>query len=331
MDSHVLSTFHLRRRTPGTFVLVPFPRQGRSIRCQGQLEAAAAQILVASPRVTEILEQPLSVWYAWDEATAAITLLDGPPDKAFRKRHRVSYVVPDFLVTLVDGTRHLVEIKPAEKLGRPLVRRKLTVAALAAEKHGWTYHVVTERHLYGGPLLANVRLLARFRNSVPPAALVERIESVVSQRPTTIEAVITECDCEPAEVRATALHLAAVGRLAIDPRFEAVSNRTVLYPGGSFLWDPFDSVWEPSGSTTNGIFASSANSVPEQFVAEDLKFRQEQTFTESEVLALYAAGRLRFAPRRFGRQTEPPARQPAALDASTAWNEPLGAGERSNR
>ena len=243
-------------------MLVPFARQGRSIRCQGQLEAAAVQILAASPRVTKILEHPLSVWYAWDEATGAITLLDGPPDKAFRKRHRVSYVVPDFLVTFHDGARHLVEVKPADKLGQPLVRRKLTVAALAAEKHGWTYHVVSERHLFRGPLLANVRLLTRFRYSVPPAALVERIELVVSKRPTTLEDVLTECGCEPAEFRATSLHLAAVGRLAVDPRIEAISNRTVLYPGGSFLWDPFDSVWEPSGFATNGPFASSANSVP---------------------------------------------------------------------
>lgn len=33
----------------------------------------------------------------------------------------------------------------------------------------------------------------------------------------------------------------------------------------------------------------------DQFVAEDLKFRLEQTFAESELLSLYAAGRLRFA------------------------------------
>ena len=46
-----LSTFRLRRRTPGSFLLVPCPKQGRSIRCQGQLEAAAAVILVACPQV----------------------------------------------------------------------------------------------------------------------------------------------------------------------------------------------------------------------------------------------------------------------------------------
>ncbi len=32
--NQVVSTFHLRRRTPGSFLLVPCPRQGRSIRCQ---------------------------------------------------------------------------------------------------------------------------------------------------------------------------------------------------------------------------------------------------------------------------------------------------------
>ena len=45
------STFRLRRRTPGSFLLVPCPKQGRSIRCQGQLEAAAATILVSCPAV----------------------------------------------------------------------------------------------------------------------------------------------------------------------------------------------------------------------------------------------------------------------------------------
>lgn len=34
---------------------------------------------------------------------------------------------------------------------------------------------------------------------------------------------------------------------------------------------------------------------PHDFIAEDLKFRQERTFTENEILNLYAEGRLRFA------------------------------------
>ena len=50
--NQVVSTFHLRRRTPGSFLLVPCPRQGR----QGQLEGAAATILVACPAVAHIQE-----------------------------------------------------------------------------------------------------------------------------------------------------------------------------------------------------------------------------------------------------------------------------------
>ena len=59
------STFRLRRRTPGSFLLVPCPKQGRSIRCQGQLEAAAAAILVSCPAVDHVQEQPMSIWYQW--------------------------------------------------------------------------------------------------------------------------------------------------------------------------------------------------------------------------------------------------------------------------
>ena len=43
------STFHLRRRTPGSFVLVPFDRQGRYI--QGPAEADLRPVpLTVSPQ-----------------------------------------------------------------------------------------------------------------------------------------------------------------------------------------------------------------------------------------------------------------------------------------
>jgi hypothetical protein len=53
------STFQLRRKTRGSFLLVPCPRLGRSIRCQGQLQAAAATILGACPSVVS-LREPLA-------------------------------------------------------------------------------------------------------------------------------------------------------------------------------------------------------------------------------------------------------------------------------
>jgi len=258
------STYRLRRRTPGTFVLVPFLKQGRSIRCQGQLEAATAQILTGCPLVREIQEQPLAIWYAWREETGAISLLDSPPTKAFRKSNRCSYIVPDFLVTMQSEAKRLIEVKPSAKLGRPLVERKLSVARRYAERHGWTFHVVTERSLFAGPLLANVRLLNRFRRLPVDPLSASRIETAVAQSPLTIGellyCVATAMDASLA--KATILHLIATERLAVDLRHAPISTDTLLYPGGAFLWDPFDSVWGPSGSSTNGCFASSANSVP---------------------------------------------------------------------
>ena len=263
-EGESLSTFRLRKRTPGTFVLVPFPKQGRSIRCQGQLEAATAQILAGCPLVREIHEQPLAIWYSWCEKTGAITVLDGPPMKAFRKANRCSYIVPDFLVTMQSGAKHLIEVKPSAKLGRPLVERKMSVARLYAKCHGWTFRIVTERELFSRPLLANVRLLSRFRQLPTDLLHVNRIETAVASQPTTIgellHGITTEANAPI--VKATVLHLIAVERLAIDPRFTPITTDTQLYPGGACPWDPFDSVWGPSGSATNGCFASSANSAP---------------------------------------------------------------------
>lgn len=259
-----ISTFKLRRRTPGTFVLVPFTKQGRSIRCQGQLEAATAQILAGCPLVREIQEQPLAIWYAWSEETGVIIHLDGPPTKAFRKANRCSYIVPDFLVTMQNGARRLIEVKPSAKLGRPLVERKMSVARLYAERQGWTFYIVTERDLFSMPLLANVRLLNRFRQLQAEPQHVNRIETIIAREPRSLgellRCISTEADMP--FVKATVLHLISVERLAIDPRFNPITIDTQLYPGGACPWDPFDSVWGPSGFATNGCFASSANSVP---------------------------------------------------------------------
>jgi len=114
-----LSTFRMRRRTPGSFLLVPRPRQGRSIRCQGQLEAAAATILVCCPAVAHIQEQPLSIWYQWRQVgdDLQIELLDNPGRLRARngKTGGVSYIVPDFLVEMSHGGKRLVEVKPSDR------------------------------------------------------------------------------------------------------------------------------------------------------------------------------------------------------------------------
>ena len=165
--NQVVSTFHLRRRTPGSFLLVPCPRQGRSIRCQGQLEGAAATILVACPAVAHIQEQPLTIWYQWREQgnSLHIQLLPASPDVRPRKEANAgcSYIVPDFLVEMASGRKRLVEVKPSDRLAKPLAQRKLSVARQYAATEGWAFHLVTEKELLPGPLLSNVQLVGRYR------------------------------------------------------------------------------------------------------------------------------------------------------------------------
>ena len=45
------------------------------------------------------------------------------------------------------------------------------------------------------------------------------------------------------------------GHIDFDPCAAPISDQTLLYPGRTLPWDPFDSVWAPSGSSTNGPFA----------------------------------------------------------------------------
>ena len=56
-----------------------------------------------------------------------------------------------------------MEVKPSSRIARPIVQRKLAVGRAFAVQEGWTFHLVTEKELFQGPLLDNVRLLNRYR------------------------------------------------------------------------------------------------------------------------------------------------------------------------
>ncbi len=265
-ESYSVSTFRLRRRTPGSFMLVPFPKGGRSIRCQGQLEAAAAVILANCPLVAVIHEQPLKIHYSWSRnaSSSEICLLEGSPTLAQRKGCHCSYIVPDFLVTMTDARKRLVEVKPSRKLALPDVQRKLHVARLFAEKQVWTFHVVTEVELRRGSLISNLRLLSRYRRLIAEPAVLAMVKESVTAGVSTFGDVLHQASksANHADARTALLHLIASGQLDVDLLSEPISETSVLYPEGSISWEPFDSVWGPSGSSTDGLSASSANLAP---------------------------------------------------------------------
>jgi len=263
-----LSTFRLRRRTPGSFLLVPCPRLGRSIRCQGQLEAAAAVTLSACALVSDIQEQPAVVWYRWSETSGSlqIELLDSQPAKRPRPREGAgcSYIVPDFLVTMTDGRQRLVEVKASSRLDRPLAQRKLAVARLFAARLGGTFYLVTEKELFSGPLVSNVRLLGRYVNVGTDEAFSEQLATLVPAAGIPLVELAARTSTAPASplFRMHVFHLLAIGRLSFDPRLRPLDDQTLILPQGAISWDPFDSVWAPSGSWTGGPSVWSANSQP---------------------------------------------------------------------
>ncbi len=265
-DPSDLSTFKLRRRTPGSFVLVPCAKVGRSLRCQGQLEAAAAVTLAGCPLVSHIQEQPLVIWYAWQETAGGvrIQLLDEAPRtrSSAQGRIRYSHIVPDFLVRMVSGRGRLLEVKPSQRLERKTVQRKLSVADAFAKAQGWTFHVVTQRELFAGPLLSNLRMLSRYRMLSADSALVDRIIQAVPIEGIRVNEVLSGLlsGVDRSTARIHLFHLLATERLSFDPRAAPLDDQTVLFPKGVISWDPFDSVWAASGSWTGGPFASSANS-----------------------------------------------------------------------
>ena len=62
-----------------------------------------------------------------------------------------------------------------------------------------------------------------------------------------------------AYLRMHVFHLLAKGRLSFDPYQRPLDDQTLIFPGGVISWDPFDSLWAPSGSSTGGPGGSSAS------------------------------------------------------------------------
>src|SRR5581483_7463289 len=141
----------------------------------------------------------------------------------------------DFLVTMRDGAKRLIEVKPSSKLARPLVQRKLAVARTLCSKRGHTFYILNERELFRGPLLRNVRLLGRFGRVAIEPRLLKRIEARLQHESVTLGALLRQSTgkLDPAHAKAAILHLVTRGRLDLDPRTAPISDETLLYPGGT--------------------------------------------------------------------------------------------------
>lgn len=119
----------MRQGVPHTrIVLVPSPKNGGTIACEGRLEAALAQSLEIDPRVVAYRAQPF--------------LMPGP-----RRRD----VVCDLAVRDIEGLYTVIDVKPSGWLASPGVAERMRFAkAVLAESH-IPHRIVTEIQLEREP------------------------------------------------------------------------------------------------------------------------------------------------------------------------------------
>jgi hypothetical protein len=123
---------------------------------------------------------------------------------------------------------------------------------------------VTEKDLFRGPLVSNLRLLSRYGNAGTDAALLQCLAQAVpvdGVSPADLGQRTLNNPSNPV-FRMHVFHLLAIGRLSFDPRLRPLDDRTILFPQGVIAWDPFDSVWAPNGCSTGGPSVWSASSQP---------------------------------------------------------------------
>ncbi|MCA9145955.1 MAG: TnsA endonuclease N-terminal domain-containing protein [Planctomycetaceae bacterium] len=206
----------------------------------------------------------MKIWYGWNESRQGtqIRLLEQEP-KTRRDRttgERYSYVVPDFLVSMLDGTYLLIEVKPSRKLATEVVQRKLAVAATLAANREWSFHVVTERELFRTPLVRNLSFVARYRLFAENPAISAQLLHQVTEEGIQFGKLIGNSSCELLSSKQHALHLLASEQLSFDPVLQELTNSSRVYPKSVISWDPFDLAWASSFYSMDGPIVWSANS-----------------------------------------------------------------------
>ncbi|GJE41546.1 hypothetical protein AEGHOMDF_0712 [Methylobacterium soli] len=129
-----------RRSNRSARVTIVTTTNPRLIRCESNLEAKAAYMLLARPDVVDVTEQPEAVAYL---------------DEQDRRRLHTF----DFLVTRADGTRIAIAVKPAKTATRRgLLRLLRRIAAQMSPDFADAVLLLTEEQL-PGPLVRNAMMI----------------------------------------------------------------------------------------------------------------------------------------------------------------------------
>lgn len=161
----------------------PSRKNGRMVHHEGLLELDAIYLFEASPRVTSYREQPRTILF---------------PDGVRLRRY-----TPDFELTLFNGERVLVEVKPSRSLQDADVRHKLERVASHLQRSGQLFVILTDEALRSEPRQSNVRRLYHQtpRRWPTDTACINALQPYRSQFPmpwSTLRQLLVERDIHPA-------------------------------------------------------------------------------------------------------------------------------------
>lgn len=180
-----------------------FSKTEKHVVFESKLECDNLTLLDFDPEIATVLGQPFQTW------------VDGHPH------------VPDFFAALIDGSRHVFDVKRAEEAAEEKNQAIFARTRDLCERVGWGYTVL---HEPANPVLfENVRWLAGYRG-VPHGdpALTERILTAAEPR-CTVESLVNAIDELPVLVRPVIFHLLWRHDLEADLETELLDEGTQLW------------------------------------------------------------------------------------------------------
>lgn len=136
-----------KRRQPSRFYWRGRVESGlmcRTMRTTGNIEFVGLQAVELDPAVAALIEQPIVVRYE---------------HAGCRRRH-----TPDLYVERCAPPHGFIEFKPEEVACRPELEEEFQARGAALAAAGYTYTVLTDRHLRVEPLAENLELVHRLRH-----------------------------------------------------------------------------------------------------------------------------------------------------------------------
>jgi hypothetical protein len=187
----------------------PSLKAGRMVHCESPLEGDFVLRCDFDDQISVIQEQPERLEYQNDG----------------KKRRYTA----DFRI-IRNSISQLIEVKPEEKLGDPLVLAKLNLVQSLYAENGEILGIVTDREIRQEPLLSNLKILKRYRQrslmGIHGANLADGIRHVLPASADELASLLGG--------RATVFGLIAAGHLSCDlnlPFEQAIAHITTKIQG----------------------------------------------------------------------------------------------------